>query len=98
MIRVVGEKDNGSGVYIEINLGYPLDDMKLHFYRAGTSSLEAVLLRREIDKQLGAHMEQISRTYYKMGWREKASRKCSKRTFFSSNTVLLDWELKAAGR
>jgi len=96
MINFLVSKDL-QGLYVRITPGYSLDGVgPLDFYRAGTSSIETLLLERHLDKLLWSKMEEVRRVSYLRGWRDAKAHKV-KSTSFPKCVDVLDWERKDAG-
>ena len=85
------------GVWVRLGNDYPLKTQEnLDFYRAGASSIETALLRKHLQDQLDAMMEEVRQVSYLRGWRDAKSKR-KKQAWFSDFAQVMDWEKKEAG-
>ena len=84
-----------NGVFLSLTAQYPLDDkVEIDLYRPSASPMEARLLRENLEKQLQEMFVRIRRRAYQQGWKDKASKKVAKQTWFTVYTGLTDEEMK----
>lgn len=48
------------------------------------NNLDAELLKREMQSELNKRIEEIRRVSYELGWKDKASKKEKKKTYFAA--------------
>lgn len=98
MIRIVRASDtaNTTSLLIGLDAAYPLTGITWFEHRCA-SMVERNLLEVHLHQQLYAHLSAIRACYYRMGWRQKASKSCPKKTCFPEWSALQEWE-KADGR
>ena len=90
-ITVIQESDL-KGVSIRLIGQYPIHGLPIEFYRVSSSSLEGRLLLTQVQEQLAEMFERVRMRAYEQGWRDKASRKVKKQTWFHAYTGLTDKE------
>ena len=64
----------------------------LNFWRENISEVEMVLLQKALNDALGEQLENIRKVSYERGWRDKASHKNAKNTWFPTSLDIMDWE------
>jgi len=79
MIQITSDKATVT-LNLKMSIGWSVD---FDYLRNGT--MDAILLRNQMQNDLHKHIEKIRRDAYELGWKDAKSKKTRKRDWFNGN-------------
>mgnify|MGYP003461261404 FL=1 len=76
--------DKDAVIKIETNIHLEGKHIHLNFRMPRSGRIDAFLLKKHLEQQFELRVEAIRREAYNQGWKDKASHKKTKRTWFPS--------------